>query len=88
MRGGRERANAWLGTLKETPSDSEIENIEWLVDAFWLQTLELLIKPRDALLWERFANPNHVAGDIEPMPADERERVFGRSGKPSNASTW
>jgi hypothetical protein len=76
LRGERGRANAWLGTLNGTPSDSEIQNIEWLFDAFWLQTLELLIEPRSPDLWERFSNPNHAAGDIEPVPADERERVF------------
>jgi hypothetical protein len=76
LKGERGRANVWLGDLKGAPSESDISNIDWLFDAFWLQTLELLIKPRASRLWDGFANPDHAAGDLEPPPADERERVF------------
>jgi hypothetical protein len=76
LEGERGRANVWLGTLKGSPSDSDIHNIDWLFDGFWMQTLEILMEPRAGNLWQRFANPDHAVGDLEPVPADERERVY------------
>jgi hypothetical protein len=76
LEGERGRANVWLGTLKGSPSDSDIHNIDWLFDGFWLQTLEIILEPRAGDLWYRFSNPDHAVGDLEPVPADERERVY------------
>jgi hypothetical protein len=40
LEGERGRAN--LRHAEGDPSDSDIHNIDWLFDGFWLQTLEIL----------------------------------------------